>query len=261
MNQDTPAPQSATAFGFDWAARSEAGPRHLVNEDCVMGDPGSGIFLVADGMGGRPGGAQASRIGAQAFLETLEAVDLPMRLDASELEKAVITAHQTLRRRGVEDPLLHGMGTTLSALILAGNAGKVVNVGDSRTYLWRNRQLRQLTRDHTLIEELIKHNHLERGDAAKHPLRHLLTRCVGAMEAVEVDILEIAILPGDWFLLATDGLTGALSQQEMEAIFNAPHRDGAGSICRELIHAALSKDPEDDVSALIVGWSGATAGA
>ncbi|MCX5684186.1 MAG: protein phosphatase 2C domain-containing protein [Planctomycetota bacterium] len=137
----------------------DAGQPH--NEDCVLAEPGYGVFVVADGMGGRPGGAQASRIAVRAFMDYLRRVNPAQIASPVALRNAVAMANNAIRAVSEADPKMHGMGTTLTAAVLTEEGGRIVHVGDSRAYLFADGQLEQLTEDHTLVSELLDRKMLE----------------------------------------------------------------------------------------------------
>ncbi len=252
MNHILSSPDGIGTESLDWAAFSMAVPSAQQNEDYMICDAKNGLFVVADGMGGRPGGELASKIGAEAFVAVLRQTDARQRLDASVLQEAVRAANAAIRQRAANDRLLDGMGTTLVAFVLVEGAGRVVHVGDSRLYLWRQRRLTRVTRDHTLMEELIQREHISQKDAEAHPLRHILSRSLGARENVEADVQDIEVLPEDRFILATDGLTESLSDDDIKGIMSKRSRAGAASLVRAIRTAALTRGPRDDVSLVVV---------
>jgi len=221
------------------------------NEDVAIADVEFGMFLVADGMGGRPGGATASAAAASAFREALRR--RPRRRLAPEaLRGAVAAANAAVLRLSASRPEFEGMGTTLTAVVLAGRRGKVVHVGDSRAYHYADGQLRQLTRDHTLIAELVARALISEERARRSRLRHLLSRAIGTSETVEPDIEELNFLPSQWLLLATDGLYGVLGEERIRATMTANARGGAEGMCRALVEAALDARARDNVTAVVV---------
>lgn len=237
--------------GIEWAAFSESGGSGSPNEDYVLCDDEIGLFLVADGMGGRPEGRVASQMGAEAFAAELKALDARSRLNPEALQEIVNRVNVSLRGQATERPSLRGMGTTLTALIAAESHGRIVHVGDSRAYRRRGGQLAQLTEDHTLVQELVQRNHLSPDDASEHPMRHVLARTLGGQRSVEAQILDISLRPDDLFLLATDGLK-ALADAELARILSSRRwRTGATSLARAIRKAAQQAAPADDVSVIV----------
>jgi protein phosphatase len=236
---------------FDWYTMSEqAGLPH--NEDCVLAEPGYGIFIVADGMGGRPGGAQASRVAARAFMEFLRRVNPSVLTETRVLRSAVAAANEAVRAVVQADPNMAGMGTTLSAVILTERRNKIVHVGDSRIYGYVQGKLELLTEDHTLSSELVARQIVSDKNIGKLPLRNVLSQAVGTKPAVEPDIADLVLLPEEWLLLTTDGLYKTLSDARLAETMMAAEKEGAQAMCRSLMRAALAAQPRDNVTLAIV---------
>jgi len=223
------------------------------NDDSGVAEPELGIFAVADGLGGRAGGALASRSAIDRFVNALRAVSAADRLSVTVLQKAVATANASVLALSASDPSLSGLGTTLSAAVLNDRRGQVVHVGDSRVYLFRHPMLTKLTRDHTLIAELVERRHVSAGGAAHHPLRHVLSRSLGTAEGVEADIRELSLLPGDRLILASDGLAKALSEVSLQSLLSDRRGQPAKQICDAIMDAALQQAPADDITTVVVG--------
>ena len=212
-----------------WAA-TNVGRKRQHNEDNYLVDQKLSLFVVADGMGGHASGEIASQI---AVAEIRSAVD--SRRDILEayarhatgvtthdvlgvLEYAVQTAGVAIFDRGQKEPDKRGMGTTVSAFLLIGERGFIGHVGDSRVYMVRDGKAEQLTEDHSLINELIRHGKVTRETLAKSPYasyKNAVTRAVGVYETVQVDTMDLEVLPGDQFLLCSDGLHAYLDDKEI----------------------------------------------
>ena len=236
---------------FDWYTVSEKG-RHLdTNEDCVLAEPGYGLFVVADGMGGRPGGAQASRVAARTFVDEVRRRNPFPRIEAAVLRQAVQAANDAIRAIARTEPMMTGMGTTLTAVVLGETGGQFVHVGDSRLYGFVGGRIEQLTEDHTLAAELVARDFLS--DAAERgPLHGILSRVVGTRPTVEADIGHLALAPDEWLLLATDGLTKTVPPARLEELFSATQRLGASAVGRAIMKAAMEADPRDNVTIAVV---------
>ena len=178
---------------FDCFAISKQSTYRGTNEDYVATDPDLGVFAVADGMGGRPGGALASKMAVEAFIEALRLLDSTQRLVETNLRMAVDEANRKIRQIAEENKEMAGLGTTMTAAIIAGGKGKFVHIGDSRLYLFRCPELVQLTKDHTLVSELIARNLLNKEQARQYPLRHVLSMALGTKEKVEPDVRDFVI--------------------------------------------------------------------
>ncbi|MBI3647783.1 MAG: Stp1/IreP family PP2C-type Ser/Thr phosphatase [Actinobacteria bacterium] len=182
------------------------------NEDSFLAE--HPLYAVADGMGGHLGGEVASHLA----LETLERLSEEGREDLSE---RIRRANDAVFERSVRDRNVSGMGTTLTAAVVAGDELHLAHVGDSRAYLLRAGDLRRLTEDHTLVARMVKAGEITQGEAEVHPHRNVLTRAVGTEPDVDVDESRVALLDGDRILLCTDGLTGMVPEQQLRAILES----------------------------------------
>jgi serine/threonine protein phosphatase PrpC len=238
---------------LDFFSASEAGADHERNEDFVVMDSGLGAFVIADGMGGRPGGALASQLAVEVFLDRLRQADRPALLDETYLRDALSEANSKVHELEEGDELKAGMGTTITAVVMNGTKGKIVHVGDSRAYLFNDSGLVQITEDHTLVSELLKRNILTEADAEHYPFRHVLSKAVGPQETVEPDTYDFEMTTGDWLLLSTDGLTKALNEIELLQLMRQHRTKNAKSLGRAIMQAAVQrKAPDDDVTIALI---------
>jgi len=235
---------------WDAFAVSEQGRSPDGNEDYAVVAPEDGVFIVADGMGGRPGGDRASRVGAEAFLDQVRRLAPDERLDDRCLRGALSEANDAVRALARGDPTLTGLGTTLSAIVWAGGEGRIVHVGDSRVYRCRQGNLEQLTADHTLVAELVARHHLSTEAARRYPLKNVLSRSLGPRGSVQPDIAPLVLAPGDWLLLATDGLAQAMPARRLASVIGEAGTDGAEVLCRAVMAAALDGPTEDNITVL-----------
>jgi serine/threonine protein phosphatase PrpC/CRP-like cAMP-binding protein len=204
-----------------WAA-TDVGLTRDHNEDNFLVDKKLNLFIVADGMGGHAAGEVASSVAVREVrrlvAEAREVVEAYLRADTPSgrqamldlIDAAIRGACARVFELAQESPDRRGMGTTLSMMLVAGRRGFIGHVGDSRVYLARGDQVHQLTEDHSLINELIKRGRLKPGDEFDSPYKNAVTRAVGVYETVEVDTFDFDILPGDNYLLCSDGLSGYL---------------------------------------------------
>jgi serine/threonine protein phosphatase PrpC len=183
------------------AFRTDTGRQRQANEDSFFAS--SPLFAVADGMGGAQAGEVASRIAAEAFEPAVRGTESPEAYLRSIAEDANRQIHTIAQR----DSTRSGMGTTLTAALVEGDEVSIAHVGDSRAYVYRDGELRLLTSDHSLVEELRRQGRLTDEQAQDHPQRSIITRALGPEEAVDVDTLTFSARPGDLFLLCSDGLT------------------------------------------------------
>jgi len=203
-------------------------------------------FLVCDGMGGHAAGQIASELACKTFLHTYLN---HMSADPIEAARtAVQHANRFVRDAAAAIPDRRGMGCTLSALLLVQDSAIVVQVGDSRIYRLRGESLERLTRDHTFAEELVRGGYMDRETAERDPRSHVLTRAIGAEEAVEPDIESQDLQAGDTFLLCSDGVTNLLSDEEIAQLLSLPPSQSAW----EIVNRALAAGGHDNATALVV---------
>lgn len=182
------------------------------NEDSFLVEPP--LYAVADGMGGARGGEVAS----QLALTTIEEGFLE---DRAPLPALVHEANAAVFARSNEDRRVAGMGTTLTAALIRGDLALLVHVGDSRAYLLRGGELRQVTEDHTLVERMVRAGEISPDEADVHPHRNVLLRVLGTEADVDVDETQLGLLEGDRLLLCSDGLTGMITDAQIQAILEA----------------------------------------
>ncbi|MCL4140691.1 UNVERIFIED_CONTAM: hypothetical protein GTU68_048588, partial [Idotea baltica] len=199
------------------AVKTDIGLRRKENQDAygIAHTAGISFFVVADGMGGARGGATASAIAIQVIVN--EAIKQNGIITRPSLKKAVETANDAIYSRSKSDENLQGMGTTVVALAFVNECAIVAHVGDSRIYRLSAGELKQLTRDHTLVQELVDSGALPPEEAENHPIAHMLTRSLGPAAQVEVEIQALAepTQAGDKFLLCSDGLYNLVTDEEI----------------------------------------------
>ncbi len=241
----------------DTFAISRAPDELAPNEDSVLLDAEAGIFLVADGLGGAPGGEVASQTAAETFAAYLTARDWVDREMWKTLVEATRAADYHIRKRGSADPFLKGLGTTLSALLVTENHAYTAHVGDSRIYRLRDGELRQLTTDHTLVGEMVRRHHILPEEAGEHPLRHMLSQSLGTSETLDPQCLRLDLQTGDVFVLATDGFVKVMDDLRLRTLLREA-QGGAESICRTLVADAETRHPTDDLTVAVVRIAPAT---
>jgi serine/threonine protein phosphatase PrpC len=241
-------------------AATDVGRLRDHNEDNYLVDKKLSFFVVVDGMGGHAAGEVASALAVRIIHEELKK-DAGAIEDASAqnrgtkqilvlLEHAVQKACARIHEEAKADVDKRGMGTTLSALLIAGSHGFIAHVGDSRIYLLRDGRIQQVTEDHTVYNELVKRGKLTKDQIEKVAQKNAITRAVGVYERVEVDTLFIEVLPGDQFLLASDGLHGYIAHTaELEPYFDEENGQTAAD---GLIELANKKGGKDNITAVLV---------
>ncbi|HEY6881045.1 MAG TPA: cyclic nucleotide-binding domain-containing protein, partial [Polyangiales bacterium] len=237
------------------------------NEDALLVDEALGLYAVADGMGGHAAGEVASQMAlatvARVLREQWARVEQLLAQPGSRpcardvqrlLDEAALAACAAVHEAGQADEARRGMGTTLSLLLLVGAQGFIAHVGDSRVYLLRQGKSHQLTQDHTLQNELLKRGKLTPAQVAQVKQKNALIRAIGVYASVEVDTLCFDVLPGDRFLLCSDGLYSYLQKDELGAIFDGPLEQAA----TRLVALANQRGGHDNITALVVAIGAGT---
>ncbi len=223
--------------------KTDTGRQRRANEDAFFAR--TPLFVVADGMGGAQAGEVASRIAADTFAEGLA----PEGGTEERLAQRALEANRRINRRSREDHALEGMGTTLTAVYVDGDELALAHVGDSRAYLLREGELTRLTRDHTLVDELVRRGRLTEDEAAEHPQRSIITRALGPEADVEVDTSTHRVHAGDVLLLCSDGLTSMISEADVGELLRAAPTLGAAA--RALIAAANDAGGRDNITVVL----------
>jgi PPM family protein phosphatase len=195
----------------DEAARTDAGRQRHANEDSYYAR--APVYAVADGMGGAQAGEVASRIAADAFDERTDD-----GTPEQQLARVATEANRRIFDLAQEDSSRSGMGTTLTGVLVDGDEIAIVHVGDSRAYVFRDSELRQLTRDHSLVEELRRQGRLTPEEAEEHPQRSIITRALGPDREVQLDVHTHRARSGDVYLLCSDGLTSMVREGRVQEI-------------------------------------------
>ena len=206
--------------------------------------------VVCDGMGGAKAGNVASTMAVESFAATLTE-GLAMGGDIKQLlDQAVDRANELVCYRAEVDDTCRGMGTTLVAAVVEESLVHVVNVGDSRGYAIGPGGIRQVTRDHSVVEDLVERGEITREQARSHPKKNLITRALGAEERLEADLYTVERREGEFILLCSDGLSNVVTDQELlfELIHGGPAEEG----CRRLLNLALSRGAPDNVTAVLI---------
>lgn len=223
------------------------------NEDSFFAeaDARRGVFMVADGMGGHAAGEVASEMAVQIVARSLLKLESVMQPDAGErTAQSLRDANRAIYDRMLAETDKQGMGTTASVLLLSDGHYLIGQVGDSRIYMLREGALAQLTKDHSYVQEQVDAGLLTVEQARYHPYSNVITRCVGASEAVEPDLYFGEARAGDVFLVASDGLTGMVDDRRLQQILLA--RTGPGRIVDSLISEANGRGGLDNITAIVV---------
>jgi protein phosphatase len=201
---------------FTYAGRTDVGVLRSGNEDSYLIVPEQGLFIVADGMGGHAAGEVASEMAVKIIARELGQIKDVSDLELAErMRRAIQAANAAIFERTLREQEKRGMGTTTTALVLNGARYLIGQVGDSRAYLLREGILLQLTKDHSYVQEQVDAGYLTPEQARTHPYSNVITRCVGANAEVSPDIYLGVLKAGDLYLLASDGLTGMLEDEDL----------------------------------------------
>jgi len=208
------------------------------------------LLVVADGMGGHAKGEVASKIAVEAMADIVTPLLSNMNMDPQQiLRNAISDAHNRIQQMMKEDPSSTGMGTTVVASIIAGNAAFLANVGDSRGYLIRKNEINQITKDHSLVQEMVDRGEITTMEAKNHPDKNVITNVVGAISELRIDTFTEKLEHGDVILLTSDGLVNELEDWEIRDII-VNNRD-PGDACKELIWMANNRGGHDNISVII----------
>jgi protein phosphatase len=243
-------------------AASDVGQVRTVNQDSYFTGPvpedstatHGMLLLVADGMGGHAAGEVASTLAIETifsnyYTEELDGDDDPI----PALRRAFQAANQAILAAGRRDHRHFGMGTTCTALLLRGRQGWFCHVGDTRIYRYRGGALEQITRDHTLVQQMVDKGDLEPDEIQRLPIKHILVRAMGSDDRVEIDVSEepFAVKRGDRFLMSSDGLHDLLGAEEIAEILT---NDDGQAVVKALTKAANSAGAPDNVTVLLAEW-------
>ena len=230
---------------------TDIGKRRSANQDFVYASDQpvgnlSNMLIVADGMGGHNAGDLASRYTVESMVDYIEkAVEKrPIPL----LAEAIHHANELVVEKAKSDKALEGMGTTVVAATVQENYLYVANVGDSRLYLI-DQEIEQITRDHSLVEEMIRVGELQRKDAKSHPDRNIITRAVGVRTPVKIDFFDIKLEPGDVILLCSDGLTNMVEDEDILRIVKKS--SSLKEVAQRLVTEANKNGGKDNISVVL----------
>ena len=237
---------------------TDKGISRSMNQDCFvvekLPDLDAVILLVCDGMGGANAGNVASSLARDIFLDAVRG-----RLNADTtfedvsvcVKDAVIQANDVIHKQGISDPDYAGMGTTLvAAIAFSDGRTVVVNVGDSRAYHISKYDVDQITRDHSVVEDMIEKGEITRKESRAHPNKNLITKAIGTCEDIEPDVFTLKLTPGEHIMLCSDGLSNMLYKPEI--MFEIRRADTLDESCQGMLDIALSRGAPDNVTAVLL---------
>jgi len=229
------------------AENTNVGMVREVNEDSILSAPELQLWVVADGMGGYEAGNVASNMIVQALGELTNLASISDMVDS--IEDCLIDANHRILEYA--DIMLDGrtLGSTVVTLFIKGHIGVCLWAGDSRLYRYRNKQLVQLSRDHSQVEEMLQQGFLTPEEAENHPDSNVITRAIGASQEVYIDVDVFSVQLGDRFFLCSDGLYNMVSDEEIREVINRLPVDEA---VETLVQMALDEGANDNVSVILV---------
>jgi serine/threonine protein phosphatase PrpC len=245
-----------------WGA-SDVGRKRTHNEDSLLCNNDLGLYAVADGMGGHLGGERASRMAVEILEREIDEVhkagllapraqETPaggQQAVSALLRRAVVAADRHIYEAALANPELSGMGTTLTALLFANGYVHLGHVGDSRAYLYRDGRARQLTEDHSWIQEQVRAGLISAEEAKESRFRNIITRSVGFEPSVEPDLAGLAVQAGDCFILCSDGLSNYVTLEELAQVLTGHfYRD----VAKVFVDLANERGGDDNVTCLAI---------
>ena len=239
-----------TYFGI-----TDKGSVRTVNQDAFrvadMPERGAAALVLCDGMGGERAGEVASETAAEAFADysfrRFSDTEPPLAEDTAR--EAAAWANLRVYDRAMRDESCRGMGTTLVAAVIAADDCVIVNVGDSRCYWMAEGQLQQVTKDHSLVQEMVDAGLIDREQARTHPRKNVITRAVGMERRVPCDIFRIDLRPGDTLLLCSDGQSNTVTDREMAGVI--AHETELKDAGEKMLSMALERGAPDNVTVLL----------
>lgn len=232
---------------------TDVGQKRTVNQDFVFTSETPvgnlpNLFVVADGMGGHKAGDFASSYAVEILLSTIREDENsnPVKI----IRAAIENANTQLLREASDNEAMSGMGTTMVLVTIVGHYAYVANVGDSRLYLIDENKISQITKDHSLVEEMVRMGEISRDDARNHPDKNIITRALGAGRDVDVDFFDIRLTPGDILLLCSDGLSNMVPDEDIrQVILTSETLEETG---RRLVSMANDNGGRDNIAVVLV---------
>lgn len=236
-------------------SRTDVGRIRTVNEDRAVVQrlaSGYSLAIVADGMGGHQAGDVASQMAIEIIGQELEKIPalIPLEECRQRLVSAVRTANEQIYQVSVEQEQYKGMGTTVVAALAADKDMLIAHIGDSRAYKLNGETLIQLTADHSLVNELVKSGQITPEEASYHPRRNVLLRALGTEPEIETDVTHVELVPGDVFVLCSDGLSNLIESATIASILH--HHENLETAAEQLIRSALQAGGDDNITVVLM---------
>lgn len=231
---------------------TDIGKVREINQDSFAVVPESGLYVVADGMGGHAAGEKASQTAVAIIQDRLGsgAVQAANGQLLDLLQTSIQEANREIINASMEDASMRGMGTTATVIVTKENQMYIGHVGDSRAYLIRNRRIDQITDDHSIVAQLVRARAITPQEAARHPYRNVITRCLGMQVDVEADTQQRELKAGDRLLICSDGLSGLVSDDEM--LQHVLSSQDPQQTCQELVNLANERGGSDNITVVLI---------
>ena len=234
------------------SGKTDTGNKRSNNQDSIFFSdtsvgPLPNLYIVADGMGGHKAGDRASKMAIDITVDFIKKSSLENPI--AVLKRAMVYANNEIYKAANSDVELNGMGTTMVAAVVLNDKLIVANVGDSRLYVM-NKEIEQITRDHSLVEEMVQMGGIDRASARLHPDKNLITRAIGVQETIEIDFFQVELKEGDIILMCSDGLTNMLEDEDIRMIL-AGQRDIVEK-AEELVKAANENGGMDNIAVILI---------
>jgi protein phosphatase len=248
---------------LSYQAVTDVGRKRKGNEDSLFMNPEERLFVVADGMGGHAAGEVASKIAVDSINEFVtltggnEEITWPFGLDetisydGNRLKTAIRHANRRVLEATREKTEYEGMATTVAAVLVDGDLANLGHVGDSRIYLWSEDEFRQLTSDHSWVNEQIQSGVISSEQARSHPLRNVVTRALGGKPELNVDMQVRKMQPGEMLLICSDGLTTMVPDEDIKRLLDEARGD-VDRAARALVEEANSRGGEDNITVVLL---------
>ena len=234
-----------------WGITDRGAVRHQNQDAYYLDAPGNlALAVVCDGMGGAKAGNVASTLAVDTFVEVLRSGNIGAQGPDDALVRAAEQANSAVFDKAVSDPACQGMGTTMVAVLLTEQSAHILNIGDSRCYLVTETGISRVTRDHSVVEDLVQKGRITPEEARLHPRKNLITRALGAEAHVRADLYHLNLNAGDCLLLCSDGLSNIVTDQEI--LYEIIHGGEKESCCRRLLDIAMSRGAPDNVTAVLL---------
>lgn len=234
---------------------SHVGMARKLNEDsfhiCMSADQQNGHFIVCDGMGGAKAGDVASRLATDTFAGQFDPATEYQKLE-ERVKSAIQNANTRVWEMSHTDPSLSGMGTTMVCAVVQNGSAVVGNVGDSRAYLIDDEGIHQITKDHSLVGDMLARGELTPYEAQRHPSRNVITRAIGADRKILCDLFTLQPKPGQYLLMCSDGLTGEVSEPEI--YYEVYQSEAPEKACQTLVNIANLRGGHDNITVVLVSF-------